>query len=55
VNIACFEDKEVILKSWDELYVPKGTMQWGRCKAGTRTISAIGGKRMVSKSESTEA
>jgi quercetin dioxygenase-like cupin family protein len=52
--IACFEDKEVVLKPGDELYVPKGTIQWGRCKAGTRTISAFGGKRIVSKSKNTE-
>jgi quercetin dioxygenase-like cupin family protein len=36
--VACFEDKEVVLKPGDELYVPKGTMQWGRCKAGTGPI-----------------
>ncbi len=43
---ACFDDKEIVLKSGDELFVPKGTVQWGRCKAGTRTISAFGGKRV---------
>jgi quercetin dioxygenase-like cupin family protein len=47
--VACFEDKEIILKPGDELYVPKGTVQWGRCKAGTRTISAFGGKRISRK------
>lgn len=44
--VACFEDKEIILKPGDELFVPKGTVQWGRCIAGTRTISAFGGKRI---------
>jgi hypothetical protein len=53
--IACFEDKEVVLKPGDELYVPKETIQWGRCKAGTITISAFGGKRIVTKSIDTEA
>jgi quercetin dioxygenase-like cupin family protein len=39
-------DKEIILKSGDELFIPKGTEQWGKCKAGTRTIHAFGGKRI---------
>ncbi|MBP7460451.1 MAG: GNAT family N-acetyltransferase [Candidatus Delongbacteria bacterium] len=43
---ACFENKEIVLKPGDELLIPKGTVQWGRCKAGTRTISAFGGKRI---------
>jgi len=43
---AIFEDKEIILKPGDELFVPKGTIQWGKCKAGTRTISAFGGQRI---------
>ena len=40
---ACFE---IMLKPGDELFVPKGTVQWGRCKAGTRKIPAFGGKRV---------
>lgn len=44
--IACFEDKEVVMRSGDEMFVPKGTIQWGRCKAGTRMIAAFGGKRI---------
>ncbi len=43
---ACFEDKEVVLNAGDELFVPAGTLQWGRCIAGTRTIHAFGGKRI---------
>lgn len=40
------DEKEIILKEGDELYIPGGTQQWGRCKAGTRTIHAFGGKRI---------
>jgi quercetin dioxygenase-like cupin family protein len=47
--VACFEGKEVVLKAGDELFVPKGTMQWGKCKAGTRTISAFGARRIASR------
>ncbi len=43
---ACFEDKEIVLNPGDELVVPAGTLQWGRCTAGTRTIHAFGGKRI---------
>ncbi len=38
--------KKIILKQGDELYIPKGTEQWGECIAGTRTIHAFGGKRI---------
>ncbi len=38
--------KEKILNPGDELYIPKGTSQSGRCKAGTRTIHAFGGQRI---------
>jgi hypothetical protein len=31
----------------DEIFIPKGTLQGGRCKKGTRTIHAFGGKRIV--------
>jgi len=40
------DDKEIILKPGDELLIPRGTEQWGKCKAGTRTIHAFGGKRI---------
>jgi hypothetical protein len=45
--VECFEDKEIVLGPGDELNIPKGTVQWGRCKAGTRSISAFGGKRIL--------
>ncbi len=46
---ACFEDKEVVLNAGDELFVPAGTLQWGRSTAGTRTIHAFGGKRITAE------
>ena len=42
----CFNEKTIILKSGDELVIPAGTEQWGKCKAGTRTIHAFGGIRV---------
>ncbi len=44
--IAYLNGKEIILKPGNELFIPKGTDQWGKCKAGTRTIHAFGGKRI---------
>jgi quercetin dioxygenase-like cupin family protein len=38
--------KETVLKPGDEFLIPKGTLQGGRCLAGTRTIHAFGGKRI---------
>ena len=43
---AYLDNREIILKSGDELFIPKGTEQWGKCVAGTRTIHAFGGKRI---------
>ncbi len=43
---AYLDGKEVVLKPGDELYIPKGTVQWGKCAAGTRSIHAFGGKRI---------
>lgn len=43
---AIIDGKEIVLNPGDELFVPKGTLQGGRCIAGTRTISAFGGKRI---------
>lgn len=44
---ACFDDgREIVLNPGDELFVPAGTLQWGRCKSGTRTIHAFGGRRI---------
>ena len=40
------DDKKIILKPGDELLIHRGTEQWGKCKAGTRTIHAFGGKRI---------
>lgn len=37
--------QEYVLNPGDELFIPKGTEQGGRCIAGTRTIHAFGGKR----------
>ncbi len=44
--IACFEGSEIVLNPGDELFIPAGTEQWGRCIAGTRSIHAFGGKRI---------
>lgn len=43
---AYLDDREIVLKPGDELYIPKGTQQSGKVKAGTRTIHAFGGKRI---------
>jgi len=40
------DGKETTLYIGDEIFIPKGTLQGGRCKAGTRTIHAFGGKRV---------
>jgi quercetin dioxygenase-like cupin family protein len=37
---------ETVLKPGDEYFIPKGTLQGGRCLAGTRTIHAFSGKRI---------
>ncbi|NMC56659.1 MAG: cupin domain-containing protein [Eubacteriaceae bacterium] len=42
----CFGDREIVLNPGDELYIPAGTVQWGRCIADTRSIHAFGGKRV---------
>jgi len=39
-------DSPVVLNPGDEIFIPKGTEQWGYCIAGTRTIHAFGGKRI---------
>ena len=43
---AIIDGKEIVLNPGDELFVPKGTAQSGRCKVGTRTIHAFGGQRI---------
>lgn len=45
--IVTINGKETILHAGDEMVIPKGTLQGGMCKAGTRTIHAFGGKRIV--------
>jgi quercetin dioxygenase-like cupin family protein len=39
-------EQAYILKPGDELFIPKGTEQSGKCTAGTRTIHAFGGQRI---------
>lgn len=43
---AFIDGRKIVLKAGDELHIPKGTEQWGECKAGTRAIFAFGGKRI---------
>ncbi len=38
---------ETVLHAGDEIMIPKGAVQGGRCKAGTRTIHAFGGRRII--------
>ena len=49
--IVLMEGKEFILNAGDELFIPKGTVQSGKCTAGTRTIHAFGGKRIQKDKE----
>ncbi len=39
-------EKEIVLDPGDELHIPKGKEQCGKCIAGTRTIHVFGGKRI---------
>jgi quercetin dioxygenase-like cupin family protein len=43
----CMNGAEHVLRPGDELLIPAGTEQWGRCSAGTRTIHAFGGRRIA--------
>ena len=43
---AYLDGRKIVLMPGDELLIPRGTEQWGECKAGTRTIHAFGGKRI---------
>lgn len=38
--------EETVLHAGDELFIPKGALQGGRVKAGTRSIHAFGGTRV---------
>jgi len=51
---AIVDGKETVLNPGDELFIPKGTVQSGRCIAGTRTIHAFGGKRIKNSSGDSE-
>jgi quercetin dioxygenase-like cupin family protein len=44
---AVVDGSEFLLNPGDELFIPKGAVQSGRCTAGTRTIHAFGGQRIV--------
>lgn len=44
--VVTMNGQEHVLTPGDELFIPKGTEQGGRCKAGTRTIHAFGGRRI---------
>lgn len=44
--ILCTNEGERTLHPGDEALIPRGTEQWGRCAAGTRTIHAFGGRRI---------
>lgn len=48
---AVLDDKEYVLDPGDELFIPRGTEQWAKCIAGTRTIHAFGGRRIHRESE----
>ncbi len=45
----CTGEGETVLRAGDEALIPAGTLQWGRCTAGTRTIHAFGGRRISKK------
>lgn len=43
----CLENgTEEVMGPGDEILIPAGMVQWGRCVAGTRSIHAFGGKRI---------
>ncbi|WP_026882931.1 cupin domain-containing protein [Clostridium akagii] len=44
--IVTMNGKEYVLHPGNELFIPKGVLQGGSCKAGTRTIHAFGGTRI---------
>lgn len=44
--IVTINGEENVLHAGDELFIPKGAMQGGRVKAGTRSIHAFGGARV---------
>lgn len=44
--VVTIDGEKHVLHAGDELFIPKGTLQGGSCKAGTRTIHAFGGTRV---------
>jgi quercetin dioxygenase-like cupin family protein len=48
------EGQEIVLNPGDELFIPRGTLQGGSCVAGTRTIHAFGGRRIIRKDRASE-
>ena len=44
--VVTINGEENVLHAGDELFIPKGAMQGGRVKAGTRSIHAFGGARV---------
>jgi hypothetical protein len=51
--VVIIDGVETTLHAGDELEIPQGSMQGGRCTAGTRTIHAFGGPRVKPASEDT--
>jgi len=49
--VVVIDGEETTLHAGDELVIPKGSLQGGRCKAGTRTIHAFGGPRVTPGSD----
>ena len=45
--VVTIDGREHVLGPGDELFIPSGSLQGGRCKAGTRTIHAFGGTRVT--------
>lgn len=45
--VVTIDGVEHTLHAGDELFIPKGSLQGGRVKAGTRSIHAFGGQRVV--------
>lgn len=46
VYIVTIDGAEYVLHAGDELFIPKGSVQGGSVKAGTRSIHAFGGQRV---------
>ncbi|MBQ7990122.1 MAG: GNAT family N-acetyltransferase [Oscillospiraceae bacterium] len=44
--LVTIDGAEHLLRAGDELFIPKGTLQGGRVKKGTRSIHAFGGQRV---------